>query len=954
MNMSVRRWARRHRRVLAVGIPAVAFVAASVVLVAPAQGVASTGLVVNEVYGGGGNAGSLWTTDFIELTNRSGDPIDVTGWSVQYHSASATGTWQVTALSGVIDPGELYLVAESTGTGGTQPLPTPDVTGTIAMSATAGTVALVNSTPALTCTADTCIGVASIVDLVGFGTAAIRETNPVLGASNTTSVQRRGTADTDDNSADLFAANPSPKAVNVEPTPTQCPAQPGPTRIHDIQGNGWLSPLRNQNVTNVPAVVTGVRAAGSSRGFWIQDPSPDADPSTSEGLFVFTSSTAITVRAGDAVMVSGRVQNFYPLSSGEVFPNTANLSITEISGPTVLICSRDNPLPAAELITADSLPDTYAASSPTGNIEDVVPIDPTRSVQEFWRSRLGMVVRADDVRVVGPGNEFGEVYVTAKPDEQPSARGGTLFTGYDATPTGRIVVFPVTGSVAPANVGDTLSGSTVGPVDYILFGGFGIAATSVGTLTTGTIDRQVVTPGEAEQLSVATYNVENLSPEDPVSKFDGLAHGIVDNLRSPDIVTLEEIQDNNGATDDGTVDANETLDLFVEAIVRAGGPAYEWRQINPENLKDGGEPGGNIRVAFLFNPDRVSFVDRSGGDFATPVAVSPDLDGTPRLSISPGRIDPTNVAWENSRKPLVGEFVFGGSKVIVVANHFNSKGGDQNADGRFQPPTRGSEVQRQRQATAVRAFVDQVLAVDPSASVVVAGDLNDFPFSPALQILTEDGSAGPGLVSLIRTLPTDQQYTYVFNGISQVLDHILTSPALAVDRYQVVHLNAEFSEQASDHDPQIAWLSPAPACTRTVAGLHVGALDVAAGTVCLAGALQVGPVTVRPGARLVVIDSMVTGAITATAPAGLTMCGSQLVGTVQVSGATGPVRIGAGECAASEVVGAMTLDQNTGGVVLAGNRITGSLSCTGNEPPPTNEGTPNRVVGARKGQCASL
>ncbi len=134
----------------------------------PAWGVPSTGLVVNEVYGGGGNSGSFYNRDFIELTNRGPDPVGVAGWSVQYHSSSATGTWQVTALTGVIAPGALFLVGEATGTSGAQqPLPAVDVSGTKAMSATAGTVAVVAGTAALTCTADTCASEASIIDLVG-------------------------------------------------------------------------------------------------------------------------------------------------------------------------------------------------------------------------------------------------------------------------------------------------------------------------------------------------------------------------------------------------------------------------------------------------------------------------------------------------------------------------------------------------------------------------------------------------------------------------------------------------------------------------------------------------------------------------------------------------------------------------------------------------------------------
>ena len=106
------------------------------------------------------------------------------------------------------------------------------------------------------------------------------------------------------------------------------------------------------------------------------------------------------------------------------------------------------------------------------------------------------------------------------------------------------------------------------------------------------------------------------------------------------------------------------------------------------NGQDGGEPGGNIRSAFLYDPTRVSLAAGSAGGSTDAVAVSTGADGTATLSLNPGRVDPTNAAWTASRKPLAAEFVFQGRKVIVVANHFNSKGGDQSADGRFQPPNR--------------------------------------------------------------------------------------------------------------------------------------------------------------------------------------------------------------------------------------------------------------------------
>jgi predicted extracellular nuclease len=100
---------------------------------APGSAAPSSGLVINEVYGGGGNSGASYTNDFIEITNRSNAPVSVDGWSVQYHSSGTSGAWQVTQLSGTIAPGAFYLVAEAQGSAGTQQLPPAQASGTIAI-----------------------------------------------------------------------------------------------------------------------------------------------------------------------------------------------------------------------------------------------------------------------------------------------------------------------------------------------------------------------------------------------------------------------------------------------------------------------------------------------------------------------------------------------------------------------------------------------------------------------------------------------------------------------------------------------------------------------------------------------------------------------------------------------------------------------------------------------------
>ena len=172
--------------------------------------------------------------------------------------------------------------------------------------------------------------------------------------------------------------------------------------------------------------------------------------------------------------------------------------------------------------------------------------------------------------------------------------------------------------------------------------------------------------------------------------------------------------------------------------------------------------------------------------------------------MSPGRIDPASSAWNASRKPLVGEFVFNDKTIFVIANHFSSKGGDQPIFGRFQPPNRVSEVQRLAQAAEVRAFVDEIQAIDQNANIVVLGDINDFEFSPVVDVLT----AGGALTALMRTLPANQRYSYVFQGNSQTLDQILVGGRMKSIDYDVLHINAEFFDQASDHDPQVVRIKP--------------------------------------------------------------------------------------------------------------------------------------------------
>ncbi|MFE5482881.1 endonuclease/exonuclease/phosphatase family protein [Streptomyces sp. NPDC056527] len=574
-------------------------------------------------------------------------------------------------------------------------------------------------------------------------------------------------------------------------------------RVHDIQGTTRVSPLVGQQVTGVTGIVTGVRTYGS-RGFWIQDPQADDNPATSEGLFVFTSSVP-TVAVGDAVSVNGTVGEYVP---GGL--NSGNQSLTQLSKPTVTVVSTGNPVPAPVTISAWSVPSAYAPEGDpaAGGSVNGLTLEPKRYALDYYESLEGTNVRVGASRVVGATDPYSELWVTVKPWENPNWRGGTVYGSYTSQNTGRLQIqslTPIAQQPFPkANVGDVLSGTTEGPLDFNQFGGYTLTARTLGTVVDRGLEREITEKQHKNELAVATYNVENLDPSDPQEKFDALAAAVVENLASPDILALEEIQDNNGAKNDGTVAADQTLKKFTDAIVAAGGPAYEWRSVDPENNKDGGEPGGNIRQAFLFNPERVSFTDRAGGDAATATDVVRADKDRAALTRSPGRIDPANTAWENSRKPLAGEFTFRGRTVFVIANHFGSKGGDESLVAHRQPPNRSSEAKRLLQAQAVNAFVKDVLAIEKNADVVVLGDINDFEFSETTKALTDGGALYPA----VKSLPRSERYSYVFQGNSQVLDQILTSPGIRHFEYDSVHINAEFADQNSDHDPQVLRFRP--------------------------------------------------------------------------------------------------------------------------------------------------
>jgi predicted extracellular nuclease len=156
----------------------------------------------------------------------------------------------------------------------------------------------------------------------------------------------------------------------------------------------------------------------------------------------------------------------------------------------------------------------------------------------------------------------------------------------------------------------------------------------------------------------------------------------------------------------------------------------------PVDDQDGGQPGGNIRVAYLYKPNLIRLYKPNPGG---PLDANEVLAG-PTLKYNPGRIDPANAAWSASRKPLVAQWEVIGkagakkSDVFFTVNvHFQSKGGGSSLHGDARPPVNGGVGDRLEQAQLTANFVKDILSKDKNARIVTAGDYNEFTFVQPLE-----------------------------------------------------------------------------------------------------------------------------------------------------------------------------------------------------------------------------
>lgn len=597
-------------------------------------------------------------------------------------------------------------------------------------------------------------------------------------------------------------------------------------RIFDIQGAGHKSSYVGGGVgasgnsgstrVNVEGVVTAIAA----NGFTIQDATGDGNASTSDGIFVFTNTSGTNYTTGQSLAVGSTVQILG--ARVDEFRPGSDLTITQLSisssitGASIVNLGGSTAIAPVVLGTDRMIPTGAIAS--TG----FATYNPALYAADFWESLEGMVVRVPQSTTISKTNEFrtsaGNNTAEGPPNEEiwvaipgnydassQTPRGGLIISATDYNPE-RVQIDDIIPSLDLPNVD---VGATLGPVNGVVNYDFGnyevLVSQAPAVVTPSTLQKEVTALArDLRSITIGDYNVENLDPvtestasgavegatlyarlgNSDTDDFAAHARHIVTNMGAPVIVSLQEVQDDDGATISSVLTSDLTLTTLVNAIKAVGGPTYSYAYFAPSASNiNGGQPNANIRNAFLYQADLVT------------------LDSTFLL-------DPTNAAFAASRKPLVGNFTFNGVSFTVINLHLSSKGGDDPLFGADQPPVLASETQRNQQAAVVNAYIDTLLAADPNARVAVMGDINDFTFSQPFKALTGESTGQTVLFDLAEALlPVNERYGYNFDGNTQELDHQLASASLlttAAAQYDAAHVNSEFYDQVSDHDPSVS------------------------------------------------------------------------------------------------------------------------------------------------------
>jgi hypothetical protein len=304
-------------------------------------------------------------------------------------------------------------------------------------------------------------------------------------------------------------------------------------------------------------------------------------------------------------------------------------------------------------------------------------------------------------------------------------------------------------------------------------------------------------------LRLATYNINNFSQYSSDSKIRLLSKQIARDLRSPDLLILQEVQDDSGTADDGTVSASENLNLLVESIAAAGGGNYEYYDFEVANNSSGGIRGGNIRNAFLLRKDSNLRIQGVIGNEGRDARISTNSGVKLILNPNPGMIGTNELGFANSRKPIIGLFEYKGQDIVVIGVHLVSKGLNSPLYGSEQPISQPELEKRIAEATFLSDWVESIKRISPGAIIVVAGDMNDDEDSQVVRTIL-----GKTLVDTAETIDVSERYSLIHDGLATLFDHILVSNDTVDYSLRILHLNSIFDEstQVSDHDPLLLTL----------------------------------------------------------------------------------------------------------------------------------------------------
>ncbi|MDQ3632516.1 MAG: ExeM/NucH family extracellular endonuclease, partial [Actinomycetota bacterium] len=564
------------------------------------------------------------------------------------------------------------------------------------------------------------------------------------------------------------------------PPPPPAPCDGAIDPISEVQGPGAATPCENQIVT-VEGVVTGdFQGASNLNGVFIQDPTPDADPDTSEGIFVFDPSGP-PLAAGDSVRITGKAIEFNGLTE-----------ITSVTAREVLASGVALP----EATTFDLPADTTARERLEGMrivAPETLSVTESRNADNFGELRLS----ADGV--LKTPTEVAEPGDPARAIAAANARRNVILDDAKGPSNPRPVPY-----FTPADSlrrGDTTTGLT-GILSFG-FGQYRVQPTAEPTFTDN--NPRPAAPDEVGgDVQVASFNVLNYfitrgRPEDRGARteadFEQQEAKIVDAINGLDaeVVALQEIQDTSDETERlGSDDPDQALDKLVAALNDDPDSSLKWDKVpapSPYTNTD------EIRNALIYQKSKIV------------------RDGAPGALNDP--------AFANARTPLSQSFRSGAETFTVIDNHFKSKSGSGTGDNADAGDGQGAfNGDRTRQAQALLGYIKELQTSTGDADVLALGDLNSYTLEDPIDVLL-----GGGLVDVAASrIAEDDRYSFVFDGAQGNLDHEIATPELdaKITGVDIWHINADEPDAfqytgpeeffapdrfaASDHDPSVVGL----------------------------------------------------------------------------------------------------------------------------------------------------